>query len=99
LLVIRGLANGQFTCLNDGSCSLVNGTGVCKCILGYTGDTCNSYLGCLAGAQLSCLNGGLCNSNNGSCQCPPGYTGSTCSIQINFCNSAPCLNSQLVHIF
>jgi len=38
-------------------------------------------LGCLAGGQYACLNGGNCFSNNGAgvCQCPTGYSGTYCA--------------------
>ncbi len=37
-------------------------------------------MGCLAGVQYACLNGGNCFTNNGVgvCQCPNGYTGTYC---------------------
>lgn len=46
-----------------------------------------------------CQNGGTCVDSNGfeshssSCQCAPGFTGELCEINIDACESNPCLNS------
>ena len=51
-------------------------------------------LGCAAGGQFACLNGGICNTNTGACQCAIGYAGTYCGTALG-CNAGgqyACLN-------
>ena len=45
-------------------------------------------IGCLAGGQYACLNGGNCFNNNGAgvCQCATGYSGTYCGTTLG-CNA------------
>ena len=75
-------------------CSNNNGTGICMCNVGYTGTYCDSFQGCSAGGNYTCLNSGVCNTNTGTCQCPFGYSGTYCEAYIG-CNAGvflSCLN-------
>lgn len=65
---------GGYACINKGIC-LINGT--CMCQLGYSGDQCQSYTGCIYERRLACQNNGLCLPD-GSCKCPAGFIGSMC---------------------
>jgi hypothetical protein len=63
-------------CQNGGTCNTNN---TCTCIIGYTGDLCQSDV-CV---PTPCENGGTCAilvSGNYTCQCPEGFSGYNCSI-------------------
>ena len=53
---------------------------MCQCATGYSGQYCQTALGCNAGGIYACVNNGACNANTGICSCVTGYSGSTCSI-------------------
>jgi hypothetical protein len=75
-------------CLNGGTCVSYNmSTTQCLCPSAYTGDMCQFTVAC------SCINGGVCSSDNLSCKCPSQWTGSDCSIDLDECLSRPCLNN------
>jgi len=42
--------------------------------------------------QNQCQNGGVCNNIDAICICPPGFTGQFCEIDIDECESNPCVN-------
>jgi protein eyes shut len=54
-----------------------------------------SYLTSPLGSGNKCHNGGLCVEGRGldfTCECADGWTGRFCSINIDECESSPCLN-------
>ncbi|EGD73921.1 fibrillin 1 [Salpingoeca rosetta] len=72
-------------CLNNGTCSLSNGT--CLCQMGYFGASCQNNT-----CQLDpCQNGGACrmdffNKEFGyTCECQPGFEGQNCEVDIDEC--------------
>ena len=82
---------GHYTCNNE--------TDAQECLVGWTGNDCNTRdiaanvadSECPAGAGLTrCLNGGTCF--DGACCCVDGYEGVLCQTQIIECLSAPCQN-------
>ena len=46
----------------------------CNCLNGWTGKNCS-----FCNSNVTCLNNGTCNSNNGTCNCIGGYTGTNCN--------------------
>ncbi|XP_050416211.1 sushi, nidogen and EGF-like domain-containing protein 1 [Patella vulgata] len=69
-------------CLNGGQCV---GDGVCECVCGFNGPTCN-ISPC---DNVECLNGGQC-VGEGVCNCISGFSGPTCNISP--CDNVECLN-------
>ncbi|GAA6084499.1 protein delta homolog 1 [Tachysurus ichikawai] len=70
---------------------------LCICPPGYTGKNCQLKKGeCLMNGS-PCQNGGTCVVRTGfythsSCLCVPGFTGDFCEIDVDACESNPCLN-------
>ena len=74
--------NQTCTCEN-GACDPVSG--VCSCIPGYHGSSCN--LPCPLGAfgkdcqsKCLCMNGAACDHVSGACTCAVGWTGPFCNV-------------------
>ncbi|XP_022246737.1 adhesion G protein-coupled receptor E1-like isoform X2 [Limulus polyphemus] len=80
-------------CENGASCeSNVSHTYTCLCVRGFYGKTCQHFNSCFLNP---CHNGGTCHntsSNDFTCDCNPGYGGEQCEMNINECDSRPCLN-------
>ncbi|XP_078349351.1 mucin-like protein [Oculina patagonica] len=83
----------SLNCSDHGSCTVNNnGTAVCDCDPGFEGlnceiDPCDS-LDC--GVYGDCI---VNNNGIAECHCDPGFEGSNCEINIDECNSTPCLNN------
>jgi len=72
-----------FDCLNGGNCSAgPSGDGSCVCLLGYTGDSCET-----ANCEvMGCHGNGICQQDDGTgvvgvCLCQPGWSGDFCDRQ------------------
>lgn len=79
------------TCLNGGTCTrLSNGTVICICPPGYTGQRCGTYISVCS--PNPCQNGGTCISGTTGyiCTCPPNFTGAQCNLVSNPCLYLPC---------
>ena len=68
-------------CQNGGQCDDV--TGVCICLLGWIGATCEQpcppgRYGLNCSELCQCQNGGVCDSRSGRCACPAGTMGKNC---------------------
>jgi hypothetical protein len=77
---------------NHGSClSTGEGSYMCQCADGYTGDDCSTVADFCA--MEPCVNGDCANGeNNYICSCYPGWAGDTCEIDIDECASSPCVH-------
>ena len=68
---------------------------ICECLEGLTGPLCDGQLNasstCL---DLDCGDGTcvLVNDTTPVCMCSPGLSGRNCSVELNPCDSDPCLN-------
>ncbi|XP_072041414.1 uncharacterized protein [Amphiura filiformis] len=96
-------------CLNNGQCSSSGSSFSCRCINGYSGNTCQFPSTTDPCSNTPCLNNGRCSflGSSFSCACINGYSGNTCQIppttggpiQITSCPSgesstAPTINSR-----
>ncbi len=70
-------------CGAHGSCD----DGVCVCTDGYIGELCDAPGPCTG---INCGENGTCVE--GDCECDPGYEGASCEVDIDECESSPCLN-------
>ncbi|KAM8866406.1 LOW QUALITY PROTEIN: protein crumbs homolog 2-like [Synchiropus picturatus] len=79
----------QFSCVNGGSC--VEETHTCTCLQGYVGKRCQwRFPPVTCDTNAECFNGGVCIGGN--CTCKPGFVGARCEIDVDECESSPCLN-------
>jgi len=89
-------------CKNGGTCTTSDGSYLCSCQDGWTGNNCNQDINeCNSGP---CKNGGTCANSDGSysCSCRVGWTGNNCNQDVNECDtsthncdsSADCSNSE-----
>jgi len=89
-------------CKNGGTCTTSDGSYLCSCQDGWTGNNCNQDINeCNSGP---CKNGGTCANSDGSysCRCRRGWMGKNCNWDLNECNLAvdicwnggTCTNSQ-----
>uniref|UniRef100_A0A0K0E8S4 Neurogenic locus Notch protein n=1 Tax=Strongyloides stercoralis TaxID=6248 RepID=A0A0K0E8S4_STRER len=78
-------------CWHNSLCHNNNGSYTCECNNFYLGDTCNIPGSCLFN---SCGHGECrqITKDKHECYCNEGFKGHNCSIQIDFCESNPCLN-------
>ncbi|XP_058822822.1 protein crumbs isoform X2 [Topomyia yanbarensis] len=75
----------------DGFNSTTGNNFTCSCKTGFAGPLCDTPF-CLL---EECRNDAVCIANDENvpiCRCTPGYTGRFCEIEIDECESAPCLN-------
>ncbi|XP_055602052.1 protein crumbs isoform X2 [Uranotaenia lowii] len=81
--------NGS-TCI-DGFNSTTGNNFTCSCKNGFAGPLCDTPF-----CQIEeCQNDAVCITNDENvpiCRCTPGYLGKFCEVEINECDSAPCLN-------
>ena len=102
-------ALGTADCAVNANCTrLSSTTSRCSCMDGYAvvGTICRDIDECSVVApvvlhSISLCNGkGTCVDGIGeyTCTCYPGYTGRDCGIDINECESNPCLNGQCVDL-
>ncbi|CAH3140748.1 unnamed protein product [Pocillopora meandrina] len=86
-------ATREHSCSADGVCSNVEGSYICGCKPGYSGDgrTCKDIDECALGTH-NCSADALCNNTKGSynCSCKSGYFGDgrTCKATISSCKEA-----------
>lgn len=80
-------------CTANATCIDSNGTPVCVCNSGFSGDggACTPIDAC---SSAPCLNGGTCADGAGgyTCTCAAGFTGTSCETNIDDCASDPCQN-------
>jgi hypothetical protein len=77
-------------CVHGGTCTGKYQGHTCTCLLGYTGDHCQTDIDeCLSNP---CYNNATCTDkvNSYTCSCPVGFTGSRCQTDINDCKSNTC---------
>lgn len=72
-----GCSNASRTCSDSNLCTV---------------DSCDPLTGDCIFPPTACPSGQTCNPANGNCLCPPGFTGSQCDIDIDECESSPCIN-------
>ena len=72
----------------------------CSCCHGYTGGYCEELDGC---ASHQCAEGAQCvdvqqgfGGHDYECQCPEGRSGVHCEVDVNECDSSPCVNGVCV---
>ncbi|XP_078263856.1 protein crumbs homolog 1 isoform X2 [Rhinoraja longicauda] len=85
-------------CANGATCvNAIDGYS-CRCTGNFTGRFCEylrlSITFCNdEKTNWTCYNGGTCTKDrNSSCTCPVRFTGSQCEINVDECESSPCLN-------
>ena len=79
------VCNGLDPCQNGGSCVDGVNTFSCLCLLGFTGDKCQTDMNeCLS---EPCKNGGTCSDyvNSYTCKCQAGFDGVHCENNIDEC--------------
>ncbi|XP_067845710.1 protein crumbs homolog 1 [Heptranchias perlo] len=85
-------------CANGATCFDAIDSYSCRCPINFTGRFCEyprlSTTFCIdAKKNWTCYNGGNCtDGSNTKCTCPIGFTGSRCEVDIDECESDPCLN-------
>lgn len=107
---LSNLAIKQDQCISDTDC-FANSycyIGICKCINGWTGDTCD--IPCPGAFTGNCSSNSNCTYDGnirgkcyfGSCICDPGYIGVTCNLErrdVGTCfNDATCNNGQCIAV-
>ena len=84
-------------CNSSSICSPGSGNYTCVCIDGRGGRDCSIIMSDpLPCDSNPCLHGGVCSVNDSNsfiCSCPVGFTGLNCEIDINECDTGPCMNS------
>lgn len=79
-------------CMNNGICS-IDEVGAVQCLcssVSWVGDRCDKPNFCIPDP---CIVGNCTNTDGGyACECEPGYGGTLCDIDINECQSNPCLH-------
>ncbi|XP_071507672.1 uncharacterized protein [Diadema antillarum] len=89
-------------CLDHGVCltNVAKSKYTCSCCHGYTGDYCQELDGC---ANHQCAEGAQCvdvvqgfEGHAYECQCPEGRSGVHCEVDVNECDSNPCVNGVCV---
>ncbi|CAF0704145.1 unnamed protein product [Brachionus calyciflorus] len=88
------------SCLNGGSCTMIDKKAVCICPEGFTGLKCEKMLATTdvcQYAQNTCFNGGKCMNvhYNYMCSCESGFTGPRCEI-LMLCDPKICTNGVCV---
>lgn len=82
-------------CLNNGSCTDINGTFFCTCLPGFSGRSCENVI------QTECQSELTCSGSNGQCiriledefcKCNDGWGGHMCEYDIDECSQTPCQN-------
>lgn len=88
----------KFKCTQPSDCQ--NGAlchnGMCFCLPGFTGDTCDVNIDeCRQHGGQPCFNGGVCIDmiNEFKCECAPGFRGDQCQDLADMCNDSPCFNN------
>ncbi|PIK55648.1 putative fibropellin-3 [Apostichopus japonicus] len=85
-------------CYDHGTClsSITEDAYACRCCLGYSGQFCEEYDGCL---ENECSVSSNCvdviqgyEGQDYQCICPNGRSGPRCDIDVNECGSNPCVN-------
>lgn len=76
-----GCVNAPKSCVDGSLCTL---------------DACDPVTGSCVFPAIACPTGQSCNPANGACACAPGYTGPQCDINIDECESNPCLNGDCI---
>jgi len=81
-------------CYGHGDCVPANGTMACRCFEGYSGKSCDTWLGC--GNLNFCSGNGECvkaaTRSLDQCRCAAGYTGPTCATP-----TFPCVQNCSAH--
>ena len=80
------------SCLNGGTCAVVNNTINCTCASGYSGPSCSQDIDVCP--STPCQNGGTCSEGPGlnyTCSCPDRYGGVSCQTPLP-CTPNPCQN-------
>jgi len=80
--------------VNSQSCLDGIDTFSCACSPGWSGDTCEIWVGWCT--EMPCLNGGTCKDDltrsSYVCECAGGFIGDNCGTNVNDCADHPCLN-------
>ncbi|XP_062854371.1 protein crumbs homolog 2b [Trichomycterus rosablanca] len=85
----------ELPCSNGGSCVNKVGGYTCICPPEYSGPLCQwTFPPLLCGVDVQCGSQGVCMNGpwGANCTCSPGYIGDRCEIDIDECESSPCLN-------
>ena len=87
-------ACGSGACNGRGQCSVIGSAGVCACVGGYSGATCQSAPSNGA-CTLRCLNGGSASASC-QCTCASPYTGALCEQEFANVSITLDLNAALI---
>ncbi|XP_056628217.1 protein crumbs homolog 2b [Triplophysa dalaica] len=82
-------------CENGGSCVDAVGGYTCVCPPGHTGPFCQLlFPPQQCEVDIQCENEGTCTDGlwGANCTCRPGFTGERCEVDLDECESNPCLN-------
>ncbi|KAL5014660.1 hypothetical protein ScPMuIL_008930 [Solemya velum] len=89
-------------CVSNSLCENEAGSYSCPCVRGYqkVQETCQVCPagsfgnGCAEKCQCNSANTHQCRATDGTCICNEGWTGRTCDIDIDECESSPCVEYQ-----